>query len=115
MPYGVLADSVVAVHFVWILFLLFARIWGRKFSVIKTIHLFGLAFAIIMKTFDLYCPLTDLEVWLRSKQDPTQIYTGSFIIHYVEKLVYLDISREIVFAGTVLLLAFNAWLYSKKR
>ncbi len=115
MPYGILADAVVALHFLWILFLFLGGILGRKVRAVKITHLSGLGFAIIMQVFDWYCPLTDLEVWLRSKQDPTRTYSGSFIIHYLEKAVYLDISREMVFAGTLVLCAFNAWLYLKKK
>lgn len=114
MPYGIFADIVVAFHFIWIVFLFLGGIWGRKIKIVKIAHLSGLGFAIVMQAFDWYCPLTHLEVWLRSKQDPSQTYAGSFIIHYVEKLIYIDISREIIFAGTIVLCAFNAWLYSEK-
>jgi hypothetical protein len=41
-------------------------------------------------------------------------YTGSFIIHYVEEIVYVELSRSLILVLTVILCALNAWLYLKK-
>jgi hypothetical protein len=52
---------------------------------------------------------------LRSKHSPSLAYAGSFIIHYVEKIVYIEISRFVVLVFTILLCGLNAWLYLRKR
>jgi hypothetical protein len=54
-------------------------------------------------------------VWLRLKHDFTLTYTGSFIIHYIEKIVYIEFSRTLILFFTLLLCGLNAWLYLKKR
>jgi hypothetical protein len=115
MLYKILADIVVLIHFVWILFLFFGAFWGIKNKGVKIFHLSGLALAFIIQIFDWYCPLTHVEVWLRSKHSPTVTYVGSFIIHYVEKIVYIEISRFAVLVFTILLCGLNAWLYLRKR
>jgi hypothetical protein len=115
MFYKILADLVVMIHFFWILFLFFGAFWGVKNKVVKIFHLSGLLFAFVIQVFDWYCPLTHLEVWLRSKHDFTLTYTGSFIFHYVEKIVYIELSRTLIFLFTLLLCGLNAWLYLKKR
>ena len=115
MLFKILADLVVSVHFLWILFLVFGALWGVKNKAIKIIHLSGFFFAILIQVFDWYCPFTHLEVWLRSKHDPAVTYTGSFIIHYAEKIVYLEISHSLIFTFTIFLCAFNGWLYFRKR
>jgi hypothetical protein len=115
MPYKIFADIVVVTHFVWILFLFFGAFLGRRNKVLKIFHLSGLFFALLIQVFDWYCPLTHLEVWLRSKHDPGLIYSGSFIIHYVEKIVYMDFSRQIIFGFTVFLLMLNVWFYFRKK
>jgi hypothetical protein len=115
MLYKVLADIVVLIHFLWIVFLFFGAFWGIKNKGAKIFHLSGLAFAFIIQIFDWYCPLTHLEVWLRSKHSPFLTYAGSFIIHYVEKIVYIEISRFVVLIFTILLCGLNAWLYLGKR
>jgi hypothetical protein len=88
---------------------------GIKNIPVKIFHIFGLVFAIAIQIFDWYCPLTHIEVWLRSKHNPTITYTGSFIIHYVEKIVYIEISRPLIIIFTILLCGVNAWIYLKKR
>ena len=115
MLYKLLADITVVTHFLWILFLFFGGFWGVKNRAVKIFHIFGLVFALAIQIFDWYCPLTHLEVWLRSKHDPNISYTGSFIIHYVEKIVYIEISRPLIIIFTILLCGINAWLYLKKR
>ncbi len=115
MLYKILADMAVLVHFLWIFFLFLGAFWGVKNRVVKIFHLSGLGFAFVIQVFDWYCPLTHLEVWLRSKHDSTLSYTGSFIIHYMEKVVYIELSRVLVLFFTILLCGLNAWVYLKKR
>lgn len=115
MIYKILADSVVLIHFLWIVFLFFGALWGIKNKAVKIFHLFGLVFAFVIQIFDWYCPLTYLEVWLRSKHDSLLSYTGSFILHYVEKIVYIEVSRTVILLFTFFLLGLNAWLYLRKR
>jgi hypothetical protein len=52
-----------------------------------------LAFALLLNIFGWYCPLTYLEVWLREKQDPSQVYAA---VHrsLPEKLVYIQLPRN---------------------
>ncbi len=115
MLYEVLADFVVSVHFLWIFFLIFGALLGVRNKAIKYIHLTGLLFAVLIQIFGWYCPLTHLEVWLRSRHNPSIAYAGSFIIHYMERLVYLEISQTGVLLATIGLVIFNSSLYLRKR
>jgi hypothetical protein len=114
MIYKILADSVVLTHFLWIIFLFFGAFWGVKNGTVKIFHISGLAFAFVIQIFDWYCPLTHLEVWLRSKHASALIYTGSFIIHYFEEIVYVELSRTLILVLTLILCALNTWLYLRK-
>jgi len=115
MIYKILADSVVLIHFLWIVFLFLGGIWGIKNRVVKIFHLSGLVFAFVIQIFDWYCPLTHLEVWLRSRHNSALSYTGSFIIYYVEKIVYIELSRFLVLFFTIFLCGLNLWIYLKKK
>jgi hypothetical protein len=115
MIYKILSDSIVVIHSLWILFLFLGGIWGRKYRVVKIFHLAGLGFAFLMQVFDWTCPLTHLEVWLRSKHGPGLAYTGSFIPYYLEKIVYIEISPYVILFFTILLCAINGWLYLRKK
>jgi hypothetical protein len=113
--YPILSDIVVLIHFLWILFLISGIFLGLRYKAARIVHISGLIFALIIQIFDWYCPLTDIEVWLRSKYPSTLSYTGSFIVHYVKKLVYLDISRSLILVLSIFLLVFYGLLYWKMK
>jgi len=111
MLYKALADGVVVVHFLWILFLIFGGFWGRRQRWVRLVHIPALVFAFLLELFRWYCPLTHLEVWLRRKHDPALAYAGSFIAHYLERLIYLEVDRWVIVFLTGLLCGVNGWLY----
>ena len=115
MLYKLLADGVVLCHFLWILFLIFGGFWGRQCRWVRLVHVPALVFAFFIELFDWYCPLTHLEVWLRGRHDPALSYSGSFIVHYLERLVYLDADRRVIVLLTLLLCGANGWLYFGRR
>lgn len=115
MLFRVLADLVVLIHFLWILFLVFGSFWGVRNRAVKLLHLSGLVFAFIIQIFDWYCPFTYLEVWLREKQDPSLSYRGSFITHYLEKIVYIELSPTVITIFTIVLCGFTVWFYLRKK
>ena len=81
----------------------------------RLVHVPALVFAFFIELFDWYCPLTHLEVWLRGRHDPALSYAGSFIVHYLERLVYLDADRRVIVLLTLLLCGANGWLYFRRR
>lgn len=113
MPYGLLADAVVTIHFFWIIFLILGGLWGRRNRWVAGIHIAGLAFAFPLELFDWYCPLTHLEVWLRRKGAQAG-YSESFITHYLNRLIYIDLPHTLIVSLTIALCAANAWLYLSK-
>jgi len=54
-------------------------------------------------------------VWLRSRHDLALTYAGSFIVHYVERIVYIELSRTLILVLTLMLCGLNMWLYLRKR
>ncbi len=114
MGYLIAADIVVLIHFLWIVFLIFGAIPGRRYKRVKIVHICGLSLAFFLQIFGWYCPLTYLEAWLRRMHDPSQSYSGSFIIHYIEKIVYIGISPNVIRVSTVLLAIISAWAYLYK-
>ena len=110
---SIAADTTVILHLLWIVFLIFGALPGRHHKWIKRVHVSGLIFALIIQAAGWYCPLTYIEIWLRNTHDPLTSYSGSFIINYVEKIVYLEIPRSVVFAATVFLIFVNILVYRK--
>lgn len=115
MTYKILADLLVLIHFFWILFLVFGLCLGIRYWIAKVLHLIGLAFAFVIQIFDWSCPLTYLEVWLRARHDPALAYRGSFIVHYIEKIVYIQLSRLLIIILTTILFGLTLWVYFGQR
>jgi hypothetical protein len=113
MVYRVLTDITFVIHLVWILFLIAGAYWGRKSLPVMAAHVLGLACSIVMQVFGWYCPLTHLEFWLRERYDPGIAYPGSFITHYAERLIYLDIPSWLIFVVTMVLVLVNGLIYGK--
>jgi hypothetical protein len=114
MVYRAAADCVVLIHFLWIVFLIFGALIGRRYQAVKLFHISGLGLAILLQIFGWYCPLTYLEIWLRKSYEPSLVYSDSFIIYYMEKLVYIDLSREVIFVLTLLVVSVSAYVYLKR-
>jgi hypothetical protein len=59
------------------------------------------------------CPLTGLENWLEAKAR-VQAYQGGFLLQYLDKLVYPDISATVLTAADVLVCVLNLALYGRQ-
>lgn len=102
------ADALLLLHFLWIVFLVLGLPWGLYISSpkIRLLHALGLIFALALQLTHTYCPLTVWEERLRYARQPGFTYRGSFIISYLEKLVYPGwISLKTVTILTALLVA----------
>jgi len=76
-------------------------------------HAAAIGVVVLESWFDITCPLTTLEMWLRSKADaPT--YAGGFIEHWLQLLLYHDAPPWVfVLAYSLfgLLVLASWWLY----
>ena len=109
---GVVADLVVILHLVWILFLIFGAVLGRRRVWIMRLHLLGLGFAVVLTAAGWICPLTHLEVWLRRQAGGAGSgYRGTFVGHLVERLVYVNVPRSWVLVVVILIVAVSIWCY----
>ena len=109
----VVADLVVLVHLAWILFLMFGALAGRRWTWVKWVHLAALAFAVVLTAGGWICPLTHLEVWLRRGIPRTGGgYPGTFLGHYAERLVYLEVPRWAVLIAVLGIASLSVWAYA---
>ena len=120
MLYKILADTIVVIHFAWILFMLLGFIltlygffWRKFFDkwLFRILHLCGIIYVGLLTLLGQYCPLTIVENTLRSQYDTGLRYPGSFIIHYVEKLVYPDVNPRIILIPTILIALFTIMVF----
>ncbi len=108
------ADAVVVLHLFWIVFLILGALPGRRWVWAQWMHLASLAFSIALQIFGWICPLTYLEIWLRTLGG-AQPYEGTFIRHYVEQIVYAEIPRGALLVSTLIVVALSLWLYLRPR
>lgn len=111
--YGLAADVVVVVHFAWILFLIGGFLIGRRMRWVRWMHISGLAYSVLLQIFSWICPLTYLEIWLRSRATSGEPYPESFIAHYLERIIYMEVSRRWLFFLTALVICTSAVVYYK--
>lgn len=123
MLYKLLADIIVVIHFGWILFMLLGFIltlrgfFYRRFFdrwLFRTLHLCGIIYVGLLALLREYCPLTILENILRVRYNPELRYPGSFIVYYVEKLVYPDVNPLIILIPTVIIAVFTILVFIVK-
>ena len=94
-----LADLVLFSHILVVLFVVFGLLavvvggilgwsWVRN-RTFRGLHLLAIAVVVTQAWLGVVCPLTTLEMWLR-EQGGGQVYSGSFISHWMQSLLYYD-------------------------
>lgn len=113
------ADSVLLLHFSFILFVLLGALLQLRWPRTIWAHLATVAWGIYIEASGGICPLTWLENDFRRQAGQTG-YADSFVEHYLLPLIYpAGLTRELqwLFAALVLLLnlALYGWLFWRRR
>jgi len=124
MAYKIFADTIIVVHFLFILFMLFgflltlyAVFFREKFFdwwLFRSLHLLGIFYVVSLSILGKYCPLTLLENQLRLRYEAYSVYSGSFIVHYLERLVYPDVNPLVIQIPTVFIAIFTIVMFIVK-
>lgn len=95
--YQLLADAVLVLHLGVVLFVVVGLVlivvgnvrawWWVNALWFRLIHLITIAIVVAESWMGMVCPLTTLELWLRSKADATT-YSGSFIEHWLQAVLF---------------------------
>ena len=108
--YSALAICVLLLHALFILWVVFGALATRSRPILRALHLCSLAWGILTELLPWPCPLTVLENWLEAKAG-VQPYPGGFLLHYLDKVVYPDISATFLTVAGVIICALNLALY----
>jgi len=111
MLYRIFAEAIIVVHFLFVLFMLlgflltlYALFFREKFLdwwLFRSLHLLGIFYVASLSILGKYCPLTLLENQLMSRYEASSVYSGSFIVHYLEKFIYPDVNPLTIQIPTV--------------
>jgi len=112
MSHSLLADGVLLLHLIFILFVIFgglALFWRRW---LIWLHLPVVVWAVLIELIGWTCPLTPLENRLRVAAGEMG-YEAGFIEHYVAPLIYPgEITRDVAIVLGIAVLLWNLLLYA---
>jgi hypothetical protein len=117
MLFSGLADLVVLLHALFILFVVGGGFLVLRWPRLARLHLPAALWGGMVELAGWFCPLTDLERYWRRRAG-TVGYSGSFIEHYLEPLIYpawLTVQLQIFLGLGVLLLNGAIYLYLWRR
>jgi hypothetical protein len=111
MFFAALAALVLLAHLAWILWILFGWVFTRHRPALTALHILSLVWGIAVEVGPWPCPLTFVEQWLEARTGSTP-YRGSFIVHYLDALVYPNIPDALLtwLGGGVCVLILGIYL-----
>ena len=127
MPYQLLADAVLLIHFGVVLFVVGGLVvvvagnwlrwaWVNKLW-FRLAHLAAIAVVVLQAWLGQYCPLTTLESWLRVKAGAAA-YERSFIEHWLQRLIYYEAPFwvfTLAYTAFAVLVLLVWWRYPPRR
>jgi Protein of Unknown function (DUF2784) len=111
--YSALATAVLFLHALFIVWVVFGALLTRSRPILRWLHIVSLIWGIVTELLPWPCPLTLLENWLEQKAG-VEPYQGGFLLHYMDKLVYPDISATALTVAGVIVCAFNLAIYGRQ-
>ena len=111
--YRAMAACVLALHAAYIAWVIFGAFFTRGRPRLAALHVATLVYGVIVEIFDFWCPLTALEIWLEARGN-LPAYRGSFLLHYLDAVVYPDIPPNLLVAGAVTVCLLNLWIYARR-
>lgn len=111
MPPGVMADGVLVLHALFVVFVVAGGLLVVRWPAVAWAHLPAAAWGATIEFLGFTCPLTPIEqAWRRSAGEPG--YEGGFIDHYVTAALYpAGLTRSTQLALGALVLGVNGWVY----
>ncbi|MBT9439852.1 MAG: DUF2784 family protein [Desulfobacterales bacterium] len=119
MLYRLLADAIIIIHLIFILFVISGGLLALRNKRWSIVHLPAVLWAAAIEFKGWICPLTPLENWFREKGG-NAIYQGDFIEHYLLPIIYpADLTRGLqIFFGLsaiIINIAVYVWVLNRIR
>jgi hypothetical protein len=111
--YEALATCVLSLHALFILWIAFGAVMAYSRPVLRWLHIGSLIWGILIEVFPWVCPLTALENWLETGAG-VEPYQGGFLLHYVDRFVYPDISARLLMMTALAICILNLGFYALK-
>ncbi len=116
MFYGYLADLTVAVHFMFVAFVLFGGLAALRWPLVAWVHVPSFIWGGLIEVGGWICPLTYAENHFRMRGAEAG-YQSGFVDHYILPLIYPELLLGAAFPKSgffwigLFVLTFNAVIY----
>ena len=105
-----IAVFVVTVHLAWLALVVFGANWTRGRPLWSGVHILALLWGIVTEVGPWPCPLTMAEQYFEFEAG-WAAYQGSFLLHYLNAIVYPDLPGWIVSFAGVAVCSLNLAIY----
>ncbi len=111
--YRVLESVVVAIHAVFIVWVIFGAVLTRRRPLLRRLHIASLVWGVLIEILPWPCPLTVAENWLDTRAGAAGYQTG-FLLHYLDKFVYPDVPPQLLTVAAVVVGLVNLLVYAMR-
>lgn len=111
--YSGLTAGVLIVHALFILWVIFGALLTTSHPILRWVHVVSLVWGVLVELLPWPCPLTLLENWLEMRAG-IQPYSGPFLVHYMDKIVYPDVSGTALTIAGVMICCLNLGFYTRQ-
>ena len=110
---ALLAAFILAFHLLWLACVTFGAFFTRGRPVWTTLHLLALVWGILVELTPWPCPLTLAENYFETHAGHLS-YRGSFLLHYLDAMVYPNLPFWIVTSAGVAVCLLNLAVYIRR-
>ena len=120
------ADAILLLHVLIVVFIILGLLFifvgkGCSWSWVlnpwfRLTHLLAITVVVVQSWFGLVCPLTSIEMALRSQAND-DVYQNTFIAHWLEKLLYYQVSPWVFVVGYTIfgVIVAVSWFWARPR
>jgi Protein of Unknown function (DUF2784) len=103
----------MVLHALFILWVIFGAAVTGRHALLRWLHIASLFWGIWIEAGPWPCPLTQLENWLELRAG-VDSYTGGFLLHYLDRIVYPDIPPLWLTEPAVVVAIVNVGVYARR-
>jgi hypothetical protein len=105
------ATAILTVHLLWIVAVIFGAPFTRGRPVWTGLHVASLIWGIVVEVLPVPCPLTLAEQYFEARAG-MQGYQGSFLMHYVDRIIYPNVPWWVIATVGALVCGLNLAVYA---
>lgn len=107
------ACLILTFHLAWLALVIFGAFWTRRRPAWSAVHILALLWGILVELSPWPCPLTLAEQYFEARAGWTA-YHGSFLLHYLDAIVYPNLPGWVVTSSGVAVCIVNLGIYFQR-